>query len=89
MLEPGWCLLDQGARSEFSADQILDIQPICRLPDDPRLNSLVMPHKLIERYDSLFYQKAENNIYYIFAIMRRLSILGVRIALIAKIIPAS
>jgi hypothetical protein len=31
-------LLNQGARSGLSADHILDIRPIRRLPDDPRLD---------------------------------------------------
>ena len=40
-------LLNQNARSGFSADHILDIRPIRRLSDDPRLDQLVMLNKLL------------------------------------------
>ena len=40
-------LLNQGARSGLSADYILDIRPICRLPDDPRLDQLIILDKLL------------------------------------------
>jgi hypothetical protein len=40
-------LLNQDTRSSLSADYILDIRPIRRLPDNPRLDQLVILNKLL------------------------------------------
>jgi hypothetical protein len=40
-------LFNQGTRSGFPADYILDIRPIRRFLDNPRLDELVMLNKLL------------------------------------------
>src|SRR6202034_4695799 len=40
-------LLNQSARASFQADQVLNIWPIGRFPDDPRPDQCIMLNKLL------------------------------------------